>query len=422
MKFLLSLVAAVVGSASFDFASAADCRALTGARVYPVALPSIPSGTVVIEDDRITAVGGAETVIPSGCTVVSLPGKHIFPGLINSHTQLGLVEVGAVAMTDDANEKFVVNGSHFQASDAVRIDSRNAPIALKEGVTLALSSPGTASVFAGQGALLSLGQVGADKFVLASNLGLHINLGDSPLENTRPRNQMPTTRMGIASTIRQTFISARQYQERRRANPNTPHDAAYEVVIKALDRSLPVYFRAISYSDVRSAINLTNEFSLRSVLVRGGEAYQAASELAQAGIPVIVAPITAEPTRFETRAVLYENVGILLRAGVKVAIATGGATDTFKLRNHAGLAVNYNKSLGFRESEALRAITLSAAEILGISNNYGSITAGKVANLVIANGSILNPTTRVEAVYVNGVEQSLRTWQEELRDQYRYVP
>lgn len=389
--------------------------ALVGGRVYPVSGAPIDNGTVLINGDTIEAVG-ANLAVPAGYTRISVTGQSVFPGLINASTSLGLNEYGGLVPSSvDDNETTDPVTPQMRVTDALRLDSRNVPVARKYGVTTVLVAPGQGNVFAGQSAVVSLAD-GHD-LVVKAPIAMHVNLGEPPRAYGR-RNRMPMTRMGIAAIIRQTLIDAQQYAAKKQKDANTATDARLEALVPVLEGRMPVYMRAQRMDDILTAVRLTDEFKLTTVLVDGVDAYKVAGELAKRSIPVLLGPTTTQPDSIESAGAIYENAALLAKHKVRIAITTGGAQQAGQLPFEAGIAAAY----GLDRDAALRAITLTPAQILGIADRFGSLEKGKIADVVVAEGLILQPRARVTRVFIRGKAIDLNTWQEDFRDQYMPKP
>jgi len=385
--------------------------ALVGGRVYPVSGAPIDNGVVLVNGDTIEAVG-ANLAVPAGYERVSVTGQSVFPGLINASTSLGLVEYGGlVPSTVDNNEATDPVTAQMRVTDGFRFDSRNMPVARKYGVTTVLVAPGESNVFSGQSAVVSL--AGGHDVVIKAPLAMHINFGEPPRAYGQ-RNRMPMTRMGIAAMIRQTLIDAQQYAAKKQKDANTATDARFEALLPMLEGRVPAYMRAQRMDDILTALRLSDEFKLKTVLVSGVDGYKVADELAKRNIPVILGPTTTQPDSIEAAGAVYENAAILARHKVRIAITTGGAQQAGQLPFEAGMAAAY----GLDHDEALRAITINPAQILGIGDRFGSLEKGKIADLVVAEGLILQPRAKVTRVYIRGKAIDLKTWQEDFRDEY----
>ena len=388
--------------------------ALVGGTVYPVSAPPIENGVVLINGDTIEAVGAGLSV-PGDYERIDVIGKSVFPGLINAYTILGLNEYGGlVPSTVDIDETTDPVTPELRVTDAFHLDSRNIPVVRKYGVTNVLVTPGQDNVFAGQSAVVSLGYGLLADVVVESPVASHINLGEPPRRTYGSDNKMPMTRMGTAALIRQTLIDAKEYHEKKQRDPSTATDYRLESLVPVVQGNLPVIIRAQRLDDILTAIRLTEEFQLKTILSHGANAYKVANQLAAADIPVLLGPVPTQPSSMETAGAIYENAARLSAAGVRFGLVTGGAQQAGQLPFHAGIAAAY----GLDRTEALKAITLYPAQLLGIADRYGSLEPGKVADVVVAEGLILQPRANVTHVFIRGERIDLDTWQEELYRQF----
>ncbi len=389
--------------------------ALVGGRVHTMTGAPIENGVVLIDGDRITGVG-ANLAVPAGFERVDVSGKSVFPGLINASTVLGLSEYGGlVPSTVDTNETTNPVTPQLRVTDAFHLDSRNIPVVRRYGVTQVLVTPGTSNVFSGQSALVALSEGLLEDVIRESSVAVHINLGEPPRSTYGPRNRMPMTRMGIAAMVRQTLIDAKQYAEKVERDPSTSPDLALAALVPLLRGEKPAIIRAQRLDDLLTALRLTEEFGLNTILTEAADAYKIAAEIAARNIPVILGQVTTQPTSMETQGAVYENAALLHKAGVLFAISTGGAQQAGQLPFEAGMAAAY----GLDKAEALRSITINPARILGIDDRYGTLESGKIADVVVVDGLILQPRNRVEKVFIKGQEISLKGWQEALYEKYR---
>ena len=389
--------------------------ALVGGRIHTMTGPPIENGVVLIDGDRITGVG-VDLAVPAGFDRVDVSGKSVFPGLINASTVLGLSEYGGlVPSTVDTNETTNPVTPQLRVTDAFHLDSRNIPVVRRYGVTQVLVTPGTSNVFSGQSALVALSEGLLEDVIRESSVAVHINLGEPPRSTYGPRNRMPMTRMGIAAMVRQTLIDAKQYAEKVERDPSTSPDLALAALVPLLRGEKPAIIRAQRLDDLLTALRLTEEFGLKTILTEATDAYKIAAELAARNIPVILGQVTTQPTSMETQGAVYENAALLHKAGVLFAISTGGAQQAGQLPFEAGMAAAY----GLDKAEALRSITINPARILGIDDSYGTLESGKIADVVVVDGLILQPRNRVERVFIKGQEISLKGWQEALYEKYR---
>ncbi len=385
---------------------------ILGARILTVSGEPIEEGAVLVRDGKIAAVGDS---VKAGNRAVRIDGrgKTVIPGMIDAYTRLGLIEVSLVPATVDDDEGSEPITPQVRALDAFNPLSRPVAHARDHGVTAALVGPRAGreyvNVVAGQSALLRLLGTRADDMVLRAPAGLHATLGEGPKSRYTDRKKMPVSRMGEAALLRAALLEGKEYAEawqryeqKRKAKPDEAkppdRDLRKETLAEAASGRLPLYLHCHRADDILTGLRVAAEFGARAVLVHATEGYKVASEIARAGVPVIAGPVSTIPERMETLEATPENPAILARAGVKIAIATGENHLVHHLPHEAGLAA----ANGLPEDQALRAITLGAAEILGIADRLGSIETGKEADLVILNGDPLEITTRVEWVIIGG--------------------
>jgi imidazolonepropionase-like amidohydrolase len=248
---------------------------------------------------------------------------------------------------------------------------------------------------------------------LRSPAGLHVSLGEGPKNRYGERQKMPVSRMGEVAMLRAALIEGKEYAEawkrydekrqketgQETGEQKAPQrDLRREALAEAATGRLPVFIHCHRADDILTALRVGEEFALKLVLVHATEGIKVAAQIARAGVPVVVGPVSTIPERMETLEASQETAAVLARAGVKIAIATGSSHYASHLPYEAGLAA----AAGLSEDQALRAITLGAAEILGIAERTGSIERGKDADLVIMGGDPLEITTPVEWVIIGG--------------------
>ena len=408
--------------------------ALVGATVHPVADPDVPGGVILIQGRRILAVG-KDVAVPAGAVTVDLKGLHVYPGLIDSMTRLGLVEIGSVDMTNDADEATGASTPQVRTIDAFNPESQLLPVARVNGITTALSAPGEGNVFAGQSALMHLDGRRAADMIVKSPAALHVNFGEPPKARYGEKNQMPRTRMGTAALIREQFVKAQEYAQKleqhekkkkeyeektakgeKSSEPEPPaRDLKLEVLVRALRGELPVVARAHRTDDILTAIRLAEEFKLRLILSHATEGYKVAGMLAEKKIPVLVGPIDTQPEAMETLGAIYENAKLLHEAGVKIAIQSDDDHNVRNLPYQAGLAAAY----GLPVDAALRAITAAPAEIFGVADQVGSIRPGLYADLLVTDGDPMQPRSSVKKLYIAGRDVPLISRHTEIYDKFR---
>ncbi len=393
----------------------AQAIAITGGTVYPVSGPKIEHATVLIRDGKIAAIGTAVT-IPADATRIDATGMWVTPGFIDGAGQMGLVEIGAVAATREAVLQSDSIAAAFNVAEGINPASQVIPVTRVAGVTTTLAAP-SGHLVSGQAVLIDLDGATIEQMLVKSPVGIVADLSQGS------KNEGGGSRAGAAQRLRAVFRDALEYERRRvdfsraQIKPLAAAEANLEALLPVLHGTLPLVVLANRRSDIQTALRLAREFKLRLVLAGAQEAWQIATELAAAGVPVLVEPLDNIPS-YDALGVRYENAARLVRAGVKVVLLETDTHNSRNLRQQAGNAVSY----GLTQDQALRAITLTPAEVFGVADRYGSLDVGKVANVVVWSGDPFEFSTAVEHVYIRGREIPLTSRQTELLERYRQLP
>ena len=393
----------------------AQTIAITGGTVYPVSGPKLANASVLIRDGRIVAVG-TNVSIPPGATRIDAGGKWVTPGLIDGAGQLGLVEISAVPATREATVQGDTIAAAFNVAEGINPASTLIPVTRIEGITTALAVP-FGNLVSGQAVLIDLDGATIEQMVVKSPVGIVADLSESG------KNNAGGSRAGIAARLRQVFRDALEYERRKsdfsraQMRPLSASAADLEALLPVLHGRVSLIALANRRSDIETALRLAKEFKLKLILAGAAEGWEIAAAIASAGVPVLVEPMDNIPG-YDSLGIRYENAALLVKAGVTVALLE---TDTHKSRNlrqQAGNAVSY----GMTWDQALRAVTLSPAEIFGVADRYGSLEPGKVANVVVWSGDPFEFTTGVEHVLIRGKEIRLKSRQTELFERYKKLP
>lgn len=393
---------------------------LINADLYPVAAPPIPNGRLRIEAGKISALGGAE-VDTAGAKVIDLAGRRIYPGLIAANTVLGLVEVGAVRATVDETEVAAI-APEVRAEVAVNPDSEHFPVTRANGVLSALSrpQPGEHSVLTGRSALLALDGWTWEAMTLKAPVGMHL-VWPSPLQpESLPPAMLKEWQQALdakRAQLRQAVHEARAYAA---APTPEPPDLRWEAMRPVFDRSLPLFVHASDAPAIEEALAFAREERLRIVIVGGLEAWRLAAQLRQDDVPVIIGGTQVLPLRrHDPVEAVFENPAKLHAAGVRFAIASPG--DSFSTSNERNLPYQAASAVahGLPADQALKAITLYPAQILGIADRLGSLEVGKDATLFIADGDPLQVTTQVLGAFIGGREVDLDNRHKRLYEKYQ---
>jgi imidazolonepropionase-like amidohydrolase len=379
--------------------------------------PAIERGTVLIRDGRITAVG-ANVTVPQGAKVIDAAGKIVTPGFIESNTNLGIVEISLSAEgTADQNSTDPGLGAAFNVVDAFNPFATAIPVTRVDGITRALVVPGgTRHLLLGQAAVFDLLGEQVPASVTRSPAAMMAVLGEAGA------GLAGGSRASAMLRLRELLQDAVDFNRNRPAwNNGQRRDYArgrldLEALRPVVLGELPLAVSANRASDLLAALRLADEFKLKLILVGAAEGWKVADQLARARVPVIIKPLTNIPS-FDALGATLENAARLHRAGVTVALSSFETHRAHTLRQEAGNAV----SNGLDADAALRAVTLTPAQIWGIASTTGSLEVGKDADVVVWSGDPFELTTSAERVFIKGHEVPKETRQTELLKKHRTI-
>lgn len=427
-KSFLCFAFAIVACGVFSFTLNAQIRgetfAITGARVVTVSGATIENGTIVVRDGLIESVGAANSVkVPADARAIDGAGLTVYPGFFDALTSLGLQSAAppqagrgqtqaATTTTTTTNANFpeglqpeLTVFDQLKAGDAQFESARNA------GFTTALTVTRD-GIFNGQSAIINLAGDTVSAMIIKSPAAEHVTF------TTLRTGAFPTSIMGTFAALRQMFLDAqrlqiirKQYEKDPRGIKRPGEDKSLEALLPLLNREMPVVLNANSETEIDRALNLAREFNLNAIIAGGQEAGRLATRLKAQNVPVLLslnfpkrtaaAAPDADPEPLELlrlRAETPKTAALLAQAGVKFAFQSGG------MQNVADFLTNANKATenGLSREAAVRAMTLSAAEIFGVDNRLGSIEKGKIANLVVSRGDIFAKDKQITQVFVDG--------------------
>jgi imidazolonepropionase-like amidohydrolase len=392
----------------------AEMLAITGATIHTLGPQgTLQNGTLLIEDGKIRAVG-ATVAIPAGVRRIDARGKVVTPGLFDSFSQIGMVEVSAVEGSQDASVEDDRITAAFDVADALNPRSTLIPVNRIEGLTRAVVAPRTGkSLIAGQGAVIHLG--GPGDYIVRSPVAMFAVLGE------RGAGLSGGSRGGAMLRLREALQDALDYAANRKAfeQGDRREYALSRLDLEALGPvvkgQLPLVVAADRASDIEATLRLAKELDLKLILAGAAEGWMVARQIAEAKVPVLVEPLTNLPESFESLGATLENPARLHKAGVTIAFMTGDAHNGRNIKQSAGNAVAY----GLPWDTALAAMTSVPARIWGIADRYGTLEPGKDADVVIWDGDPLEVTTFADAVFIRGREIPMKSRQTELRDRYK---
>lgn len=383
----------------------AGAIALVGGTIHTVSGETIEGGTIVFEGGVITAVG-RDLTVPPGARTIDIAGRHVYPGLIDAHSQMGLYEIGAVPVTVDLNEVGAFN-PNVRARLAFNPESRHIGTARSNGVLVAVSSP-TGGTIAGLSSAMVLDGWTWEQMTLVPDAALIVHW-PSPFQQ---RQYDESTR-----ALSDFFATARAYQAARAAAPDRHAvDARLDAMIPVLERRTPVMVHASEIRQIQDAVAWAEREDIRIVLLGGHDAGYVADLLARRSIPVIITSVLDSPNRaWEAYDARYTLPARLHAAGVPFAIA-GSASAPYanRLPYEAGAAIAF----GLPADEALRAVTLNPARILGLDRRVGSLDVGKDATLLVTTGDPLDYASRIEHAFIQGRQIDLADAHRQFFDRY----
>lgn len=374
--------------------------AIINGDLYTMAGPVIKGGRILIKNERIIAVGGSEIVVPNEAQVIDARGKFVMPGLIDAHCHLGILEEVYQTEGDDINELSDPITPHLRAIDGVNPADLGFKDALRSGITTVYTGPGSGNVLGGLGMVMHTWGNVIDKMVLRNPAGLKVAFGENPKRVYADQKKMPMTRMANAALLRENLVAAQEYLNKREKSQNeVERNLKLEAISMVLKGDIPLRAHAHRADDIMTALRIAEEFSVDIILDHCTEGHLIADELALKNVQAVVGPSLITREKVELKERTFKTAGVLASHGITVALMTDHpATPIQYLPLCAALAVKD----GMAEEEALKALTINPAKILGLEKEIGSIEPGKLADIVISDKPILQLEAVAERVLVKG--------------------
>ncbi len=379
---------------------------LRNAMIVPIEGEPIHGGTIVLADGVIAALGDNSVAIPDNAHVIDLEGRWVVPGLIDAHTHVGVHQEAGGWAGNDTNEMTEPVTAQVRALDAINPDDIGFRDAIEGGVLVVNVNPGSGNPIGGQTvALRCFGRV-VDEMVLREPSGMKSALGENPKRVYGDRKQIPSTRLGTASVIREALTKAQNYERSKERASHGEGDAQapdrdlkLEALGKVLRREIPWRQHSHRADDIMTAVRIAEEFGYNLVIDHGTEAHLVADRLAARSIPVIIGPLMTSRSKAELANRSLRNPGRIAKAGVTIAITTDHPVVPLHFLVHqATLAVKE----GLDRKTALEAVTINPARIIGIDSRVGSLVVGKDAELCVWSGDPLDVMSRVELAFSRG--------------------
>lgn len=352
-------------------------------------------GDLLIKDGLISKIGAGLSA--EGATSIDCTDKFVYPGFIDGGTQLGLVEISSVSLTQDTDELGDYT-PHMQALTAVNPNSVSIPVTRVNGVTTVFSKP-TGDLFPGTGALINLHGYTPDQ-MYAGAKGVLMNFpstGKRGRWDRRSEEDIAKDSEKAMKKLKDFWSQAKIYAEiNQTGGTYNPQLAAMVPVIKG---ETPLMIEVNKKADILSALKWVNEQEIKVVFTGVSDGWRVVDSLAKYEIPVITGPVLQVPSRGSDKYdACYTNAGIMQKAGIKVAIRTNETENVRNLPFNAGFAAAYGMGI----EEALKAITIIPAEIFGVAEQLGSLEEGKVANLFVSDGDPFEPKSTIEYLFIEG--------------------
>ena len=403
--------------------------AIRNARIVTVSGPDIENGTLIIRDGKIEAVG-ATVSVPAGAQTIDGSGLSVYPGMIDAGTNMGLVEVPQGANgTVDTSEVGDLN-PNAKAITAVNPHSAHIAVTRVEGITTTLTAP-TGGLISGQAALINLLGTAPKEMAVVPHAALVINYprlggggggfgGFQPpanLSDTLTANERQLQQIRKMLRDAEAYGRSQDAYAKDKSLPRPDRNVVLEPLVPYVRGEQPVIFRADREAEIRGAIRFAEEMKLKPIILGGNDAWKVASLLREKNVPVILTGVFSLPSReddaYDT---LFENPAKLQQAGVRFCISTGdNGPEVRNLAQYAGMAAAF----GLSKADAVKSITLYPAQIMNVADRLGSIETGKMANLVVTDGDLLEIRTRIKYLFIDGRPVVLTSRHTELNEAFK---
>ena len=353
---------------------------IKNAHILPIIGEEIENGCLLIDQDKIAAVG-TEIPVPQGAEVIDAQGRLVTPGCIDAHCHIGLDNEAMAWEGADFNEMVDPITPQMRAIDSINPLDEAFSEAIQGGVTTACTGPGSANVVGGTFAVIKLHGKRVDKMILKDPAAMKCAFGENPKGcYGKNGNKAPMTRMGTAALLRELLFKARCYHDDRLAGKEPPFDMKLEAMLPVMAGEIPLKCHCHRADDILTAVRIAKEFGLRATLDHCTDGELIADELAEENFPVFIGPSLGHKSKIELANKNFTTPGVLNRAGLCVSIITDAPVIPLRyLPMCAGLAVNSGLDL----QEAWKAITINPARSLGVDDRVGSLEPGKDADVVI---------------------------------------
>jgi imidazolonepropionase-like amidohydrolase len=393
-------------------AQAQDTILIKNGTIVPVVGKPVPNGSILIQQGRIARIG-TDLAAPAGAQVIDAKGMFVYPGMVAPLTSIGLT--GYPGAGNDTNE-LGTSTPHIDPYDALNPEDECVEVTRIDGVTTVLTAAGTNAPIDGKAMALNLDGNLPEEMILKRDVLVVFN------DSVRLPNSYPGTLAGNKAFIRDKLNKAKAAAEKKETKEGEPpkRDLEMEALARVLNRELPVMFVTSDETSIRNAIDLMEEYKLRGIIFAGSGVLKYADQLSAKKIPVIWAGTNAMPERWEPIDINYATAGVLASKGVLFAFNESRGQGSRNVRRQpvpASLSVAY----GLSEEEAIKALTINPARILGIDDQVGSLEEGKLANVIVCTKSLVELSSRIHTVIIKGKVIPLTSYQTRLRDKFEKI-
>lgn len=372
-------------------------------RVLTMSDKNYEKGDILIDGKVILEVG-EDIQVPQGAEVIDAKGMWVMPGIVDAHCHIGMWEDGIGFEGSDGNEATNPATPELRAIDGINPEDNSFREARENGITSVVTGPGSANVIGGQFAALKTYGRRVDDMVFREPLALKVAFGENPKRVYNGQSKAPSTRMATAAILRENLIKAQEYKKKLEKGKEDPdkmpdRDLKMEILVKVLDKEIPLKAHAHRADDILTALRIGKEFDVDMTIDHCTEGHRVSDYLLEENAKVILGPLFSDRSKVELKNMTFKAPGILSKAGVKVAMMTDHPVIPIQyLPVCAAIAVKE----GMDEMEALKSITINAAEITGIDDRVGSLEPGKDADIVVFDGHPLDVRSRALWVFIDG--------------------
>ena len=379
---------------------------IKGGKILTITKGIINGGTILIDKGKIKAIG-EDVKILDDAKVINANRKTIMPGLIDAHCHIGISEELAGVAGSDFNEATDPVTPQMRASDGIKAnaDETGLAAALRTGITTVQVLPGSANVIGGTGCVIKTApKILISDMIIKEPSGMKCAFGENPKRFYGDQKKAPQTRMGIAAIMREWLEKTKIYMDKKMKNSNDPskmpeYNQKLEALIPVLTGEIPIRAHAHRADDIAMAIRICDEYSLKMSWEHATEGHRIAEYIAKRNIPATFGPAMMGRGKWEMRELSMETAVKLYEAGVKFAIQTDATSSTIQ---YLPIVAGLTNREGLPYEEALKCITINAAEIIGVGERVGSLEKGKDADIRILSGDPLELKTKVEKVILDG--------------------